>query len=977
MKLFCKTNLIVFVFLAAMLVVPALSQADNLIQNPGFEEPVITDYGRYAVPNWWSDRGDGEMHLTQRPPEGEGGDAEVPGPIGNQAAHCRWVTGEFHQVVENSGWTYGDTFVLRFNATDLPGNASVKETEFAVDDGEVFSVVWDVVNNLEGIHPGGELDEWTQDMEFEYYIHPVDFPVGTVEGSDVRVYFRNISWDEPYVVDNVYLGLLPVALTANPESQEVVLGDPVEFAVGAVADEAYTISYQWYYNDEPLAGEESDTLFIAAVQGADAGDYYCEVTFDDGVDEIVINSAVATLEVDLLAEIITQPQSLVRDAGEDAEFWIEADPNNMTLEYQWYWSADGEIDTEIDAPIGQDANSVTIENVQVDPDEGYYYCEVIVDDGFGNTGYLYSDMATLGIRRKVGYWTFDAADFVDGVHLDSSDEERDAYAYDPASVVFVDGVLGDALAVDAIGGRAAHAGTQSPAEITGQMSVSAWVNWDGANNEWQGIISKRSQLEGSQVAEFWMQINPAGDSLNINSWAGSGIEIDPPATDQWVHLGFSVDEDGAKMFFNGLLVGEESGFVLGNPDSILVIGCLRDLDGEAIGAFNGAIDDVRIYNHALDEEAFNELYFELADVTVVEHPQDQAAFPGESAEFSVEALGDPGVTLSYQWYRSDDDTITPDTDAAVGTDSNSLVVDNIQTDPDEGYYYCVISPGGNGIPAVSNTATLGVKRLKAHWTLDEADYDWFEYLDQSGEGYDLELWAGIFDDPDWIDGIVGDDAVPMAEEQGWAQQPDGTDPYDFAEMTGMFTVSAWINWDGSEDAPSWQMIVNQQEHGAGWGATATSYMRFAVNDGDLVFGSPPAESSVRVEDAVEADGQWQYVVATYDGDQTGRVYVNGELAGENTFFFGSPVQEFHLGGVDNNGTIEYFNGAMDEVRVYNYELDAISIGQTYTDVTGQIVCADPPPAFLDLYEDCVIDTRDLAVLVGEWLESGFYGWFEE
>ncbi len=342
------------------------------------------------------------------------------------------------------------------------------------------------------------------------------------------------------------------------------------------------------------------------------------------------NYTVGNITVSDAAWFVTsQPESLVLDAGETAEFSfnIDHDPG-VSLEYQWYWSADGEIDTEIDAPIGQDANSVTIENAQVDPDEGYYYCEVFVDDGDGNTGYLYSDMATLGIRRKVAYWTLDWADFQDGQYLDSSGHERHAVPHVvPEATSFVDGVdpaktnEGLDLTVEPL--AAATAGTQSPVQFTDEMTLSVWVKWAGANGEHQGIISKRDYYGGSQVADWWWQINPDGDLMNANSWAGESLETTPPVEDEWTHLVITVTPNGANLYRNGLLDADQPAFELDNTVSQLVLGGLRvDSAGQIVSAFNGVMDDIRIYNYAKDPVAVADMYYTVSETPVCLYPYE-------------------------------------------------------------------------------------------------------------------------------------------------------------------------------------------------------------------------------------------------------------------------------------------------------------------------------------------------------------------
>ncbi|PIS05270.1 MAG: hypothetical protein COT81_01990 [Candidatus Buchananbacteria bacterium CG10_big_fil_rev_8_21_14_0_10_42_9] len=74
---------------------------------------------------------------------------------------------------------------------------------------------------------------------------------------------------------------------------------------------------------------------------------------------------------------------------------------------------------------------------------------------------------------------------------------------------------------------------------------------------------------------------------------------------------------------------------------------------------------------------------------------------------------------------------------------------------------------------------------------------------------------------------------------------------------------------------------------------------------------------------------WQFVAGTYDG-QTMRLYVNGvEVASkDDVFTIANSAQDISIGANGVND-IEYLDGSMDEIRVYNYALSAFDIEQLY------------------------------------------------
>lgn len=87
-----------------------------------------------------------------------------------------------------------------------------------------------------------------------------------------------------------------------------------------------------------------------------------------------------------------------------------------------------------------------------------------------------------------------------------------------------------------------------------------------------------------------------------------------------------------------------------------------------------------------------------------------------------------------------------------------------------------------------------------------------------------------------------------------------------------------------------------------------------------------ADSSVAVN-----DGKWHHLVATYDGT-TMRIYVDGVQTGSSTDFSGnlpSVAGDLHIGADYESTPGNFFNGSLDDVRVYDRVLSATEIKQLY------------------------------------------------
>jgi hypothetical protein len=167
------------------------------------------------------------------------------------------------------------------------------------------------------------------------------------------------------------------------------------------------------------------------------------------------------------------------------------------------------------------------------------------------------------------------------------------------------------------------------------------------------------------------------------------------------------------------------------------------------------------------------------------------------------------------------------------------------------------------------------------------------------------------------------------------------DSLDFG--TGDFTITVWINNKifGTDPGTGSQYII-----GRGWGDQSThkgyaldftwnSYwhdrLRFAIADG--------TNKSVCMKNVVgyfdSYKDQWLFIAAKRDGG-TLYVYLNGtqwescDASGVGNISVSGGLNDVvYIGDSPYSGTNYYWNGTMDEVKIYNYSLSADQIYQLY------------------------------------------------
>jgi len=175
---------------------------------------------------------------------------------------------------------------------------------------------------------------------------------------------------------------------------------------------------------------------------------------------------------------------------------------------------------------------------------------------------------------------------------------------------------------------------------------------------------------------------------------------------------------------------------------------------------------------------------------------------------------------------------------------------------------------------------------------------------------------------DWLGLILGA-ALGAVAGGAWAQVGhaldfDGTDDWvmvdDPVNVTGPLTLEAWIRCDVADGG---RIVSNRfGPNGYEMDVSSSNRLRFTVN------GS--AEGGCDITAHV---GEWTHVAVTWEGPSTGAIviYVNGEIEDENSRTLPMTDATSHLAvGVAAWGSY-FFDGAIDEVRVFDTVLDQETI----------------------------------------------------
>lgn len=311
--------------------------------------------------------------------------------------------------------------------------------------------------------------------------------------------------------------------------------------------------------------------------------------------------------------------------------------------------------------------------------------------------------------------------------------------------------------------------------------------------------------------------------------------------------------------------------------------------------FVGIIDDFRIYDVSLTEAEVVELYNDGN---------------GDLSEKPVVVLnGDSSVRIEA---------------GGVYTEEGATA-----TDPEDGDLTVHIAYQGP-LAGGPTQAT----HLKGWWKMED------DATDSSGVGND----GVLIGDASFVDGKFG---------KALSLDGDG-DALDVANFTGInsssqFTVSVWANLvtlgqSSADDGALFSNVGNSALLWANYDATTAPIpMSMSYNVGDI------SDNSNRVDGPADllVDNVWHHVVGVMDG-AIRKIYVDGLMVAEVTNSAQQSItidgEQVQVGGWDNHSN-QWFNGMVDDVRVYDVALTDEEVSTIFNNGDGETIL--PPPTTVD------------------------------
>jgi len=446
----------------------------------------------------------------------------------------------------------------------------------------------------------------------------------------------------------------------------------------------------------------------------------------------------------------------------------------------------------------------------------------------------------------VGWWTFDGKDMFAGTALDKSGNGNTGTLTNiSTSTFYVQGKMGQGFRFDGVDDYV-DAGTASSLNLTGSMTISAWIKTPVIATE-QLIVSK---LSSAAAMNYYLEIDTSkvGFAVTGNAEKHSNTVL---KSNTWYHVVATYNLSNVNFYINGVADGSPA--LTDVPASSAFSLKIGRFTNSLPIAFNGTLDDVRIYNRALSASEVSKLYN-----------------LGSASHVNTAEVG----------------------------------------------------------PANLNSGLVG------WWTFDGKDMSAGKALDRSGNGNTGTL-VNISTSTFYTQGKIGQ-----------AFNFDGVDDYvgiattssDF-ERTDPFSFAVWAKWDsrtgncrtfiGRSDNSGNRGTFFLQSNPSGCGSNANAIQFDLESSVGHVLLTQTAAQTV-------SPNKWYHVVVTYDGSQVVsgvKIYINGVSStvsqfGSNTLnaSIKPPTASWRIG---DDYTNDWFNGSMDDLRIYSRALSATEVSQLY------------------------------------------------
>ena len=255
-------------------------------------------------------------------------------------------------------------------------------------------------------------------------------------------------------------------------------------------------------------------------------------------------------------------------------------------------------------------------------------------------------------------------------------------------------------------------------------------------------------------------------------------------------------------------------------------------------------------------------------------------------------------STSSQGYESSARELLRNKSATVSTSGGEYLL-NVSISREDGHIYRIPKVTGGGTPPPPSSGELA-----AHWDMEEGSGP--TAFDMSGNGNHVSITQAK-----WATTKIGNFSLRFDGNNDYAKAQDSSS----LDASSAITLSAWIYPDNLAGGKPYPAILSKSSAYRLYVHTDKK-VRFQIYDGSKSIVDKPSTTIPNLK--------WTHIASTFDGSRL-RVYINGELKKTVSYSGSINVNKNSVFlGARNEGK-DFFDGKIDDVRIYDEALSAQEI----------------------------------------------------
>lgn len=490
--------------------------------------------------------------------------------------------------------------------------------------------------------------------------------------------------------------------------------------------------------------------------------------------------------------------------------------------------------------------------------------------------------------------------------IDSSGNGNNATILNSTSgVTWVQGKEGLALNLNGNSNRFATVPSNSSLNITGALTISAWIRSPGLASK--QILSKGGpdgyELGINTTGKFEFRINRESSGTTYRLQSITNYPIDGIT---WMHVAITFDGTNSIIYING--VRDNSATY--SPTSIKPNSTELQIGARSsINRWLGDLDEIRLYNRALSQTDINTIVngsIPIPAIPVLSSPSNQAK------EITITPSLTWGVSANAATYKvqvSTSSAFSSFVSNVSGVKTTSFKTPKLLNNVT--YYWRVAAVNEKGTSSWSQIRSFTTNSLVAYWKMDEGSGS--TLVDHSGNGNNAQKSSSS----NWT-WTTGKNGLALLLNKSIVQY--GRVPHNSTiNITRQITISAWIR---PADKLGRQIISKGGTDGYELLTSSSGKVHFIFNRESN--GTTYRLTSLK---NYPSDGKtWLHVTATFDGRKS-VIYFNGVQDNSATYSsttIKTNTSEIQIGA---RKATNQWSGALDEIRLYNRALTETEVSK--------------------------------------------------